>query len=346
MKIGMLTSATSHAAILMWGLLSFSAPTLKEINLNNVEFDLQFDEQNQPVRGEKEGEVSNETIPQPTKKIEPAVEAENVGDSANDDKSLKADRSDSKAVEKSVTAPDPDKLAAIPKPAPKSEPSEAVTATKTKNEQQPAIPVTQEADETPQQNTEAEQQLASLPEAIPVPVSKPKAPKARSAKTTQPKKQTKPPAPKRADAKKDPLESIGDLIQNNRTTEDRSAGGKKSSSKVAKLGDRNAKNFGKLSNSDEAELISRIGKCSTGPGGRDISDDLRITVTMFLNKDGSLVAVPKGKASGGTADEQRKYSRDVIRFVRRCAPYDFLKQEEFEVWSEIAVTFHPSQMFE
>lgn len=350
MKFGVATSSVLHAAIISWGLLNLSAPEIQEIELSGVEIDFETSTESQPVQGEKEADVKETPAPKPTKKPEEKPEAKNVGDAKTDEKSEAKEKPADKAVEKTAAAPKPDK--AIEKPEevkkvePKPEPTPA-TELAAKND-----PITDIIDQAPVEEpvaptpTIAEQQIAALPQSLPVPVSKPKPPKPNTAKTKERKQPDNEPAKKADSAKKNDEPNVSDLIKNNKTTEKAASGGQKKSTKTAALGTSTSSFATRLSRREEDTLISRISRCSTGQAGQSISPDLQITIVMELNKDGSFKISPKGKAKGGTKSEQGKFTRDALRYALRCAPYDFLPKGKYETWKEIVVTFHPSKMFQ
>ena len=352
MKFGVATSSVLHAALLSWGLLSLSAPEVQQIELSGVEIDFETSNESQPVQGEADAEVRETPAPKPTQKPEPEPqpEAKNIGDSKSDQKSESKEPPKEQAVEKTATAPKPE--SAVEKPeevekiAPKEEPTPATELAAVND------PITEIIDQIPDEQpvtpepSVAEQQIAALPQSLPVPVSKPRPPKPNTAKTKDRKQPENEPAKKAQDAKESDEPSVSDIIKNNKTTEDAASGGKKKSTQEASLGTNTSSFAKRLSRREEDSLISRISRCSTGQAGQVISPDLRVTIILELNPDGSLKISPKGKATGGTSQEKNKFTRDALRYALRCAPYDFLPSEKYETWKEIVVTFHPSKMFQ
>jgi len=352
MKFGVATSSVLHAALLSWGLLSLSTPEIQQIELSGVEIDFETSNESQPVQGETEAEVKETPAPKPTQKPEeePEQEAQNIGDSKSDEKSESKEPPAEKAVEKTATAPEPEKAIEKPEEVEKVEPKEEPTpATELAAVNDPITEIIEQIpDEQPVTPTpsEAEQQIAALPQSLPVPVSKPRPPKPNTAKTKERKQPENEPAKKAQDAKKSDEPSVTDLIKNNKTTEKAASGGKKKSTQEASLGTNTSSFAKKLSRREEDTLISRISRCSTGQAGQVISPDLKVTIILELNPDGTFKVSPKGKAKGGTKQEQGKFTRDALRYALRCAPYDFLPREKYDTWKEIAVTFHPSKMFQ
>ncbi|MEM9278374.1 MAG: hypothetical protein AAGA76_07355 [Pseudomonadota bacterium] len=349
MKFGVATSTVLHAALLSWGLLNLSAPELQQIELNNVEIDFETSAESTPVQGEQEAEVSSQPAPTPTKKPEEVPEAQNVGDAQTDEKTENNAEPAERAVDKTATAPEPDQALEKPDPVPtEAQKEEPTPATELASLNDPATPITEEKpEEQTAEPTEAETQLAALPETLPVPVSKPSPPKPNTAKTTERKTPEDKPSKETSDAKKSDEPSVSDIIKNNKTTEKEASGGQKKSTQTAALGTRGTSFAEKLSKREEDQLISNISRCSAGQAGRRISDDLRVTVEIRLNPDGSIIPGSLAAAGrGGTANERARYTRDVTRYTLRCAPYDFLPKDKYETWKEISVTFHPSAMFQ
>jgi hypothetical protein len=350
MKFGVATSSVIHAAILSWGLLSVSAPEVQEIELSGVEIDFETSNESQPVQGEKEAEVSETPSPTPTERPEDTPDAQNVGDANTDQKSENRAEPADRVVEKTATAPEPDQAVEKPEVQPETvEKQQPTPATELSAENDPATPITEQvpAEQTPPPTpSEAEQQIAALPQSLPVPTAKPSPPKPNTAKTQERKKPETKAAEKAKDAKKADEPSVSDLIKNNKTTEKAASGGKKKSKEVATLGTNTSSFAKKLSRREEDQLISRIARCSTGQAGQVISPELQVTIVLELNPDGTFKIQPKGKAKGGTKQEQGRFTRDALRYALRCAPYNFLPKEKYDTWKEIVVTFHPSKMFE
>ncbi len=348
MKFGVATSSVLHAALLSWGLLNLSQPEVMQVELSGVEIDFETSAESTPAEGDKEAEVRETPAPTPTEKQEETPEAEIVGEAKVDEKSETRDKPAEKAVDKTATAPEPDQSVSEPDPVPTQKPKDEPTpATELAELNDPATPIVEETPEDqPAEPTEADIQLAALPENLPVPSLKPSPPKPNTAKTNDRQQPEDQPSKKTNDAKQADEKNISDIIKNSKTTEEEASGGAKVSDKPASKGTSTNSFAKKLSRREEDELISRISRCSTGQAGRNISADLRIKIILELNPDGTFKINPKGRAFGGTEAEQSKFTRDALRYAIRCAPYDFLPKEKYETWKEIEVTFHPSAMFQ
>ncbi len=350
MKLGVATSTVLHAAVIGFGLLSVSSSPNQQIELSGVEIDFETSNESQPVQGLEDAEVKEVPSPKPTEKKQSEPEAKNVGDSKNDEKSKSREKPADRVVEKSATAPNPDQAVKKPDQVPdkqvKEEPTPATQLSRLNDPATPITPETPAEEQPPVEVDEATRQLAALPKNVPVPVAKPKPPKPNTAKTKERKKPQDTPTKKATDAKKEAKQSVSDLIKNNKTTEQAASGGAKASQKQASLGTNTTSFAKRLSRREEDTLIGRISRCSTGQAGRIISDDLRVTIIMELNPDGTFKVNPKGKAKGGTSEERKRFTLDSLRYAKRCAPYDFLPSEKYDTWKQIVVTFHPSKMFE
>lgn len=95
------------------------------------------------------------------------------------------------------------------------------------------------------------------------------------------------------------------------------------------------------------KLISEhISKCATGISGQLISDDLVIKVIFELDMNGNVTQIPAIIPNGGTANEQKRFGLLSHRWIRKCAPYDFLPKDKYAIWAKNEITFIPAKMFE
>ncbi len=106
------------------------------------------------------------------------------------------------------------------------------------------------------------------------------------------------------------------------------------------------------------QIISHVKQCATGIENQKISRDLRVRVIFRLNLDGSLqefttrtsklqhTGGPIGSAFGGTEYERHEFTREFLRYILRCAPYDFLPKDQYELWAHNEITFNPSVIFD
>ncbi|MBO6816466.1 MAG: hypothetical protein JJ891_16545 [Rhizobiaceae bacterium] len=349
MKLGFTLSSAAHVVILTWGLVSLTSPeALKVQDVEALPVDIvPIEEITKTVKGAEEAEIAEKSAPTPTKRETPKPEAQNVGDKEIDSKPVEnAERESPVPVEKAEAPPKAE--APAPKPEPKPEPvkEEAKTPVETTEvaaAPQPKADITPETPaDSPEQPLEGEQ-FAKLPDTVPVPSVKPTPPKPTVAKTNERKKVEE--LIRESGGQTNGTEKQEDVAVKNKVNKAESAGGgAKTSTQTAALGARRG-NAEKLSQSEMDALIAAITQCSTGIAGRRISEDLRIKVIMRLDRNGNVIDAKAGP-TGGTAEERARFPRDILRYVKRCAPYDFLPKDKYETWAEVVPTFYPAQMFQ
>lgn len=349
MKIGTTISSAAHAGILGWGLIFLDAkvPDFK-VQLDHAQIDVANLDNKTLATGDIKADIT--PTPAPKRTFEPKVEqpAKNVGDAKNDNKT-KTDKPE-KPIPVEASAPaqtQETKPAPIKKPEPaKTEVKEdtPIPTTEVASLNEPAVPVTQDNIETPPAKSEDGDTFTRLPDIAPTPVSRPSRPK--QAKTQDRKKtdDIKKKIEKASSTKQET--STDDQIANLLNKQAPSASGAKRSTKEASLGAKKSNSGKKLSRGEMDGLIDAITSCSSGITGRLISEDLSIKVTMELAKDGSIIGNPLAEARGGTSAERRSFSREVLRYVKRCAPYNFLPKDKYETWAKVIPTFHPAEMFQ
>ena len=354
MKFGVIVSGTVHAAILGWSLMALGSQAPKfNIDLVIPEIDVDFKDDAALAKGDPKAAKSERPAPKPTKKLPELKKAKNVGDTKVDAKSKIKVATKEKPVEVKAPPPKPKEPAIKPviKPVikPDAEPQKAekdspVPTNKLASLNEPPAPVREKADEVPAK----EQQAAT--EAKPAKIikpakAKPKQEKPKTAKTQQRKKPDEiKKAIEKAAAKKEEKETddkLAALLNKVKPT----ATGAKKTTKKASLGSKKEGSAKRLSADQMNKLKETVANCSTGFGGGEISEDLAITVTVRLALDGTIMGKPQVQARGGTAAEQRRYSRDVLRYVKRCAPYNFLPKDQYDTWAILEPTFYPSEMF-
>lgn len=352
MKIGATISTTAHVAILLWGAYSFQGVKTFEVAAVEalpVDF-IPIESITRSIEGDTKAKRAEKPAPKPTKKPPTPEPAENAGDTKLDVKSKV--EAEAKKEPVNVAAPPPEAKQPDPEPEKitKPEPAKAdketpVPTTDVASLNEPPQPVKEETKKEPPAKADEGEQFAKLPDVAPLPVSRPKPPEAKSAKTKDRKKPDEV-KKKKTSAKGKKSDTTEDQIAALLNKQKPSASGKKRSAKPASLGSRTSNGANKLSRSEMDGLMDAIARCSSGIAGREISENLEVKVTMDLAQDGNIIGNPIAEASGGTSEERRRFSREVLRYVKRCAPYDFLPKEKYETWSKVIPTFHPSQMFQ
>lgn len=340
MKVGTIISSAAHAGILGWGLLfADAAAPLFNVELSHPQIDVAFDDDKELATGDKDADISPKPAPKRTI-IKPAEKpAENFGDTEIDAKSKTNVQKKPEPVE-----PTP---AAKPKPELAEEKKETpVTTTQIASLNEPPVPVREDTSDAPPELADESEKFAKLPDNVPLPKSRPKPPKPKAAKTLERKKTDE--IKKKTDktVATNQEKSADDKIANLLNKQKPSAAGAKRSNKQASLGSQKPNAGKKLSRSEMDGLMDAIGQCSNGIAGREISEDLTIKVTMELARDGSITGDPVAEARGGTRQERRSFAREVLRYVKRCAPYDFLPKDKYDTWARVIPTFHPAEMFQ
>ena len=350
MKLGVALSSTAHAAVLAWGLLSFSAPAPLEVaDVEALPIDIvPIEELTQSVQGDKKADLSETPAPKPTQRPDVVENAENIGESQNDLKSQPEAKPAEQPVEvaKAETPPPSPTPTPAPKletevpPAPEDTPA-PTTELAALNE--PAVPVTEEAPSEETTPAESSEQFASLQDVSVVPTRRPEPPKPKTAETTKRKQEEKPASTKSAssDEKKD---AVSDEIASLLNKQEPASSGAKKSEKQASLGTSKPSKSGKLSTSEMDALRAAIEQCWSVPAGLADAEDMRVTVTIRLLPDGSIEGRPDVQATGGESGARRAFAGSARRAVQKCAPYS-LPKEKYDTWAEVVVNFSAAEMF-
>jgi hypothetical protein len=89
-------------------------------------------------------------------------------------------------------------------------------------------------------------------------------------------------------------------------------------------------------------LRARLSDCWSPPFGWTDAAEVKVTVRMFLNVDGTLARPPQ-VVSGPDGRYAQTAPESAIRAIQRCAPYN-LPADRYDAWKEIQVTFDPTDM--
>jgi len=88
--------------------------------------------------------------------------------------------------------------------------------------------------------------------------------------------------------------------------------------------------------------------CWNVPAGAKGAQDMIIVIHFQLNPDGLLLGSPKvvdsARMNRSGQEFYRAAAESALRAVRKCAPYDFLPRDKFDLWREIEMNFDPSEM--
>ncbi len=195
-----------------------------------------------------------------------------------------------------------------------------------KKEVQPAIaeppPAPEEKPE--KQQKKAEPKVDQIAEAL------------KKEAATQPPKKPAPPQPK-FDARK-----VAALLDKRLPQRQAAAGD--AMSKVASVGLAEATTAAKLSQSELDALRARLAQLWNPPVGIRKPEELVIRIRVRMNRDGMLAGPPMVMTSGqGTEFDSARDS--AVRALFRGQPFNMLRQETYDVWQDMEITFDPRDMF-
>jgi hypothetical protein len=123
-----------------------------------------------------------------------------------------------------------------------------------------------------------------------------------------------------------------------------SGGGAKRSTQQASLGGKKTTGGSTLSQTEMDALRGAIQKnWQIIPGMADASD-VRVRVTMKLDRDGSIIGRPEIEATGGSEGTRRALSGGAYRAIMRSAPFTNLPADKYDAWNEVVVNFDPSEL--
>ncbi|MDQ0997088.1 outer membrane biosynthesis protein TonB [Phyllobacterium ifriqiyense] len=365
MRGSITSSAIIHAALLGWGLLSFSAPTPMDMaNSESMPIDIVSDV-SQLQKGDKKAEKNEKPAPKPTQKPQTIPDAQNVGDSETDVETKPATETKAKPVEAAeapkpsetpVAKPDPQPE---PKPEVKPEPKPTpVPATEVKPEPEPKQEVkpdpvaeaindvkpvpapaeTPKAEPAPQAEKPAEEEF-KLPEKVAMPQAKP-TPPAQTAKTPDRKETPEKPKTQTASTPSKEKDGIADQVADLLNKQKASAGGAKRSTDQASLGASKTTGGSSLSQSEMDALRGIIEGNWNKPVGAEESPDMKIIVRFRLTQDGQIDGSPEVSGTGADAGLLNAVKSSALRAVMRSAPFN-LPQDKYDTWSTVELTFYP-----
>lgn len=207
-------------------------------------------------------------------------------------------------------------------------------------EEEKPEPKKQEAKHAPPVKT-SEPKPEPKPEAVPLPK-----------KEDQKKKEEKKPEPKKEEKKKpkeDPLaailKAVKDTAQQQKKT-DKKTEPKDDSSKSKSTSQSYNPNL-PLSMSEQDAIRSQIAKCWNVPAGAKNAHELAVTLSLQLDRDGSVLKVElasKSKDRYNSDSFFRTAADSAIRAVRQCSPLKDLPPEKYDTWRDIEMTFDPKDM--
>ncbi|MDX2072942.1 MAG: hypothetical protein SFX19_01100 [Alphaproteobacteria bacterium] len=103
-----------------------------------------------------------------------------------------------------------------------------------------------------------------------------------------------------------------------------------------------------LSISEMDAIRSQIAKCWSVPAGAKDAHELRVTVRVQLQQDGTVMLVELADDSVGRYASGDSFFRaaadSALRAVRQCSPLKNLPPEKYQTWKDIIMTFDPKEM--
>lgn len=216
-------------------------------------------------------------------------------------------------------------------------------------QQQPTPPTPPVKHEAPPPPPAPEPAKESAP--IPLPTPEPWTPK-KDEKKPEPKKEEKKPEPKKPDQKKateKDLEAVLKSLKNKQSKEAKESKDKKAEDAGTKVKAENT-NYDPgqpLSMSEMDAIRSQIAKYWSVPAGAKDAFDLKPTLRVQLNQDGSLISVEladSSKARYASDPFFRAAADSAMRAVRQASPLQNLPADKYQTWRDIEMTFDPKNM--
>ena len=106
----------------------------------------------------------------------------------------------------------------------------------------------------------------------------------------------------------------------------------------------------RLSASVIAKMQSAVQPCWSAASiiGAPEPEKLLVTLEFELNRDGTIISAPRVANSLEINLSGNRFwkvaEREAIAAVVKCAPYDFLPQDQYDTWKDMRLNFDPSQM--
>lgn len=376
---GVVVSAVGHAAILAWGLISFSSATpldmsaIEAVPVDLVPLDERTDLsqglrtaaiQPQPAPNDPSRQEAERPTPDPGRPREAAIppppQARQPEPPAPEPPAPQPEAAvpppPEPAPEPPHTPDPPAEAAAVveqpppPEPPPEAEPAAEAVATPPEPAPTPTPPVPEE------------QPVAAIPAPqVPVPRARPRPPPRPPREPEPPAPQEQqvaaaepPAAPDRATPQEDaptPPEDIPSDAQTRDFDADQIAAllnqsqpaGQAPSEQTAALGAQNDRQTAAMTASELDALRAKIRDCWFPPLGWTDPAEVRVVVRMTLNQDGTLLGAPS-VVEAPAGRYSRRAPESALTALRRCAPYE-LPPEKYDAWREVEIRFDPIDMY-
>lgn len=326
MRKGLITSSILHAALLIAGIFSFPSSRQHEDLLKVTDVDVltgeEFDLLFSAAPSSPKVDVPEPVAPDVTRNMPPQKPVRPTIDSASVD--------DTPPPEPIKTA-----VADLVPPVVKKEP-----------------------DVQPEQEPEAKEETQA-PEKLAVPLDKPEQvkpkPEPKKEEPVKPKKsEPKKPAPKvkkeqpKPEPKKEEAkEKEDDFLKKLNTALDKPASSsrsKQSDAPSASTGSRAPVVGPPLTFAEKDGLQFAIKECWSVPTGTVDAEKLVVTVSVMLNKNGTVNGQPALVSPKNTSNPGFKRAfESARRAILRCAPYS-MPAEKYGQWQKLEITFNPESM--
>jgi colicin import membrane protein len=305
MRSGLTISALGHAALLVWGLVSFGAKPFDPTPVESLPVDIISDaEFSQMTAGSKKAPPA----PAPKPRVEKIAEPKPVDDAV-------AKISEKAEIVTASAEPRPVE-AEIKIPQPKPVPAEARAEPERKEPEKKS----------------SEAQADPIAEALKK--EKPQKPEVKKTEVKTPPKKPAPPQPK-FDASQ-----IAALLDKRDPQRHAAAGAALNHSPSLGVASGNAP---RLTQTEIDALRAQIQACWNPPAGATEGRELIVQVRIMLKPDGSLSAEPI-LLNQGSNPFFRVAAESAMRAVRRCQPYH-LPIAKYDVWKDVEVTFDPRDLY-
>jgi hypothetical protein len=107
--------------------------------------------------------------------------------------------------------------------------------------------------------------------------------------------------------------------------------------------DAEASTAANLSADERSAFKQHLKKCWKLPDGMSETQSTRVTLRVFLKRDGSVAGEPMLIEASASRDGPQ-LMQAAIRSVKDCQPYAFLPPDRYREWKALDVTFSPKEM--
>jgi TolA protein len=310
MKTGLAISAVVHLALLLWGLISFTAKPLEAKPSDALPIDIISDKQfSELTKGVKNAPK--------TAKPAPLVEKIDTSKPVDDSSAKVTPKKEIEAAKTDAQKPPPP-----PEPEQKSKPAEAKPEKKPEPKIDPIAETLkkEEAKKKAEEREEAKKKVAEE-----------RAAKAKAEKLEREKKQAETYDPTKIAALLDKREARREAAAGDHLSMNPGLGKSQGNAAV-------------LSQSEIDALRRRLAECWNPPVGASNAPNLKVVLRVLFKPDGSVanqpVLVAATASSFGPA-----MAESAKRAILTCQPFKMLRPDTYELWKDIEITFDPKDMF-